>query len=217
MGRAKNMEKRRFVEACAFQLFMEVGYQNASYARIAERSGLTKSAVQALFPQKEQLAVSFIHHLERNSEEYLEQQGLLSDNAFANLYLIGQVHFIFLTRCTRAKAFFFDLLSSRALTSSVVAFDNRFALDYIGKTSATEHEDLYEDLVISMGGMYELMYHRMSHNRPIDVSKAARQLVSALFVSLGVSVDEEIFAQHDIPERDYDGINEWLMQRFGIE
>lgn len=214
MARPRNEEKRELIIKNACQLFIEEGYEGASYSAIAKRSGLRKSAVQSCFPKKEQLAVAFFEHLEQYSEEYLEQNSLLSEDRFADLYLIGQLHFIFLTRNASARRFFFEVLGSRALTNSIVVFDNNFAMDYLQTGQAAERDKVFDDLVISMGGMYELLYYRIENSRSIDVADTSRTLVSAYATSLSTQLDEEMFERCRIDEDEYERINVFLMAKY---
>lgn len=171
------------IEAAARKLFLEKGYAKTSYQDIAAACGVAKTNVQKHFPHK----VVFIDHFFRDlldaSDEFFTDRGKQSDNYYQALYLIGQVHFAFLLSTPELRRLTLDIVSDRKLTETMITQDVEWAAGYLKGFSLEELETFGDNVAVVMGGMYELLYRRMSSGAGID-PQAFQQLAMHLFTSV---------------------------------
>ncbi|NMM97799.1 TetR/AcrR family transcriptional regulator [Bifidobacterium olomucense] len=184
MVRPRNEEMRSGIADTAFSLFHEVGYTHASYTLLAERCGITRALVQYHWPKKELLAVDSMTRL---LGETIKQLGLPNhgtDNPSADaakLVSIGTHFFSILIEDKGWRQFLLDILKSRELTEQVLAFNARWAFTYIGQEP---RDGAFEEVVVSMGGFYELLYYRLKHNKSIDVKPRLEKVVNEFMQTL---------------------------------
>lgn len=189
MARSENGEARRAIEQAAFDLFAEVGYAKTSYSAIAERCGITKALVQYYFRKKEELALGLLTRL---LEESIDGLGLRGSDApeagrFGELWRIGTAYFdrMLCLAPSGYRTFLQDVLASRELTGDVLAFNVGWACSYLGRDAASLGSDASDDVIMSMGGFYELLYHALREGRPFDTARYLRRVVADFMRALG--------------------------------
>jgi len=168
VARPKNIAGRDRVASAARRLFLTRGYTETSYAEIANACGCTRSLVQLYFPKKQLLAIDFFDKLLTAAIDYLTEHNMRTGNDFADMYVIGQLHFWFLLTDDNLRRFTLDILASRALTEEVLAFDAQWGFNFVAADPAVRESRLTGDTVMAMGGFYELLYQSLRHGHDLD-------------------------------------------------
>lgn len=186
----KATSTKEVIRAAAYELLLQQGYAATSFSRIAERAGVSKSLVQRHLCKKETLMVDFLRDLLDCSDEYLSQRARKTDNYWANLHLIGQVHYAFLLKDEGRRTLMLDILSDRALTEHMISLDTQWAFGYMHAFTEEQKDQLEEDMAMTMAGTYELLYRALVRNRPIDVEGFQRKSLNLTMHMQGMEQSE---------------------------
>lgn len=189
MGGNRPNSKTLILEA-AYTLFLQKGYNATSMAEIAKNCGMSKSLVQKHFPKKDLFIRCFLQDLLNCADEYLENHGLRTDSYWANLFLIGQIHYAFLLADEGRRTLIYDIISNRQLTEEMIRLDIEWAFRYMENFTADEREEIYEDMSMVMGGTYELLFQRLSSGKPIDVRTFHNKSLGLTMYLRGVTKEE---------------------------
>ena len=187
MARPENNDSRRRIEQAAFRLFKEEGYTKTSYSAIADACDMTKALVQYYFKKKEDLAIDLMRATLDECIDDLGYRGVESSEAerFRELLQIGTEYFGRLLASDGYVSFLADILASRKLTETVLAFNAEWAYTYLGRGDQTLDQDASDVVIMSMGGFYELLYHVLEEGRSMDIRPLLRRVVGDFMVSLG--------------------------------
>ncbi len=193
------------MESAARRLFLEKGYAKTSYQDIAEACGVAKTNVQKHFPHKDLFIDHFFEDLLDRSDEFFAARGMRPDDYYQALYLVGQIHFAFLLSSPELQRLTLDIVSDRKLTETMISQDVRWATRYLEGFSLEEQNTFADNVAVVMGGMYELLYRRLSTNTPVD-PESFQQLAMNLFTFIqGIpsSEAEQLFAPDLISPEEY--------------
>lgn len=183
MVRPRNDGLRAAIADAAYDLFRDLGYDRTSYTLIAGRCGVTRALVQYHWSKKELLA---IEAMTRMLDETIERLGL-PDKANGGesdhnaLVAIGSSFFDRLLSDEGWRRFLLDILSSRELSDQVLVFNARWAFDYVGHAP---RDEAFDEIVVNMGGFYELLYYKLRHGLTIDVKPRLRVVVDGFMRSM---------------------------------
>lgn len=181
LPRTRNTHTKSKIERTAWRLFSQDGYDATSYATIARCCGINKNLVQYHFKKKEYLAVSFMEAIldqARISLGYSEQD--LEGNLSA-IYRIGCCFFAFLLQSDGRRRFLLDIIRSRDLTESILAFDIDWTLERLAVFCDKEtYSDLVRSTTVHMGGFYELLFHCLKNDLGFNPRKELQQVLRAL-------------------------------------
>ena len=150
------------IESSARKLFLEKGFAKTSYADIAKACGVEKTNVQKHFPHKDLFIDHFFEDLLDYSDEFFAKRDMLPDDYYQALYLVGQIHFAFLLSTPELRRLTLDIVSDRKLTEAMISQDVTWATKYLEGFSLEEQQTFADNVAVVMGGMYELLYRKLS-------------------------------------------------------
>ena len=169
------------IESSARKLFLQKGFAKTSYADIAKACGVEKTNVQKHFPHKDLFIDHFFEDLLDYSDEFFAKRDMLPDDYYQALYLVGQIHFAFLLSTPELRRLTLDIVSDRKLTEAMISQDVTWATKYLKGFSLEEQQTFADNVAVVMGGMYELLYRKLSTGSPLD-PESFQQLAMNLFV-----------------------------------
>lgn len=185
MGRPVNEEMKARIEEAAYGLFESVGYDKATYAAIADETGISRNLAQYHFPKKELLAISYMEKILLQVQEELE----ISDASIIAepmlLAAVGEGFFNSLLETEGKRTFLQDIIRSRDLTEDVLAFNTQWALSHVesNKAQGSSSKQAERSIIVHMGGFYELLYHSLKTNEPFDDLRAEIEAAVRAFLS----------------------------------
>ncbi len=178
-------------EQAARRLFLEKGYARTSIRDIAEACGVEKTNVQKHFPHKDLFIDHFFEDLLDSSDEFFAKRKMLPDDYYQALYYIGQIHFAFLLSSEELRRLTLDIVSDRKLTETMIQLDVRWATQYLEGFSLEEQQTFADNVAVVMGGMYELLYRKLSSGAGID-PESFQQLAMRLFTFVQGIPEEDV-------------------------
>ncbi|MDO4842007.1 MAG: TetR/AcrR family transcriptional regulator [Phoenicibacter congonensis] len=140
MSRPKNEQLKAQIVKEAEKQFSTVGYKNTSYTTIAEACEISRNLVQYHFPKKESLAIAFMESVLSRSMEKLGFSDIDLRGNFDAIKKVGTVFFEKLLKKPGTRLFLTDIISSRELTQSVLAFNYEWALSHVGVNDESSSE-----------------------------------------------------------------------------
>lgn len=190
MTQKNRQDSKQLIKQAAYKQFLSVGYNATTYQSIADACGLARTNIQYHFPNKTALALAFIEDLLIAARDSLETSPLATAERIENMFLIGQVFFAYLLDGENHKKFALDLVSSRALTGEILSLDYNWGLTYLGLELDSLDPSMNEDIIFSMGGFYELLYHSLNENKPFDVYRQLSKVLKTIMEDLDYSKPE---------------------------
>ncbi len=196
MARPRNEKFRKKILNAFWKSFQKEGYRSTSYGNIAQELKTGKALVQYHFPKKEQLAIAFMERLLDESMDILHIKSTTDgSNVFVDLYRLGQVYFTFLLQENGYRLFLYDVIRSRDLTETVLAFDASWALGFAGYDAAEQPEQsevsaVDRSVIVHMGGFYELLYHCLKNKQPFNVSVELHDVLEAFICAFDYDRDQ---------------------------
>ncbi len=178
------------MESTARRLFLEKGYAKTSYQDIAEACGVAKTNVQKHFAHKDLFIDHFFEDLLDWSDEFFAARGMRPDDYYQALYLVGQIHFAFLLSTPELQRLTLDIVSDRKLTETMINQDVRWATKYLEGFSLEEQQAFADNVAVVMGGMYELLYRKLSTNTTLDVQEFQALAMNLFTFVQGISRGE---------------------------
>lgn len=183
MAKPKNPETAEAIVRAAKALFVAKGYNATSYSDLARESGVNRATVQDYFPKKRLLAVSQMQELREVSTAIAAQEFPQHASSFAQHYLLGQIYLSALLSCEESRRLLCDILQDRSLMEDEIESDLFWSADFVSTGQldhAPEREENFQDMVMAMGGLYELMYYSVQTGQSINVPKRLSQVMSRL-------------------------------------
>lgn len=180
VARPKDNETRKQIQRATFELFAEVGYAKTSYSAIAQRCGMTKALVQYYFKKKEDLAIDLMNMMLENCIDDLGYRNANSSEGarFEEMVRIGEEYFARILATNGYTQFLTDILASRELTETVLAFNAQWAFSYLDRPGDELSQAAIDTVVLSMGGFYELLYHTLKEGRTFDIPAHLSRVVN---------------------------------------
>ncbi|MGI6032585.1 MAG: TetR/AcrR family transcriptional regulator [Coriobacteriales bacterium] len=177
MPRPRNDKLKEQIATESWRQFRAHGYNGTTYSTIAKKCGISRNLVQYHFPKKELLASGFMEHVlaEAQAALGLSDQALFND--FPSIYEVGCCFFLFLMQKGGYRQFLSDTVSSRELTQDTLAFDLEWALDRLELPEDIDLEPVRQEVIVSMGGFYELMYYCLKADKPFPVEERLAKVV----------------------------------------
>ena len=123
------------------------------------------------------------------SDEFFAARGMLPDDYYQALYVVGQIHFAFLLSTPELERFTYDVVSDRKLTETMISLDVRWATQYLEGFSLEEQQTFADNVAVVMGGMYELLYRKLSAGTPIDPEEFQRLAMNLFVFIQGIPAD----------------------------
>ncbi len=179
MARRKNDELKGRILDAACDLFSKQGYDATSYSSIATVCGISRNLVQYHFPKKEALAIAYMERvLGRAMHSLGLEEEQVSEDA-ETIAAVGTAFFEELLESPGTRTFLLDVISSRALTEGVLAFNTEWSINHFDVPEGCDESRLRHVVILKMGGFYELLYHCLKSGEPMDVAAELRSVVNA--------------------------------------
>lgn len=179
MPRPKNESLKAQIVAAAEQQFGKAGYNATSYTSIAKACGISRNLVQYHFPKKELLALAYMERTLAHCMKSLNLSEELLENDFEAIKKVGIRFFETLLSKPGTRAFLSDIISSRELTESVLAFNYEWAMSRITIPKEVEKEKVLRTVIVRMGGFYELLFWCVNNGKHFDVEEEIGIVVDA--------------------------------------
>lgn len=187
MARPTNDELKAKIMAEAWRQFRDRGYSATSYTSIAKACGISRNLAQYHFPKKERLAIAFMEDLLTRCQQALGYHDGQVSGDYQRIYELGCCFFAHLLERGYDR-FLLDIIESREMTESVIAFNGAWALQRTGETPVSDEaqQRIMRVVVIHMGGFYEWLYHCLRSGLPFDVPQELAPVMRAYVQALGV-------------------------------
>ena len=202
MARPKNEETILRIREAARQLFCEKGYKGASYSDLSQTSGVNRATVQDYYPKKRVLATEHLTRLRTCADIIARRQFPNEQSPLAQQYLLGQVYIASLLSCDESRRFLSDILEDRTFMEDMIASDAGWSIVYVhAEGGGTIPEEVLQDMICIMGGVYELMFYSVRNRQPIDIAKRLRpgMEVLASLLSMGKQECTELLDRCALP------------------
>lgn len=207
MARPRNEALYQKIKTEAYHQLMTRGYTDTTYQSIATACGVTRTAVQNYFASKEDLSFLFFGDLLDAIGTAVKTHDLHQENIFDTMFCIGQSLFHFLMRTENGTTLLLDSVSDRQLTSKSILFDYAWGMDFLQQENKMSTDEKLEyDIIVAMGGFYELLYHCLSNGRDFDIGVHLGRVVRSIMHDYNYSYDEAkaFVAAHVMTEKEID-------------
>ena len=206
MARPRNEELYCKIKQAAYDQLLTVGFENTTYRSIADACGVARTAVQNYYPSKTALALSFFEDLLTAIRNSVNKNNLHQDSEFDTMFCIGQSFFMLLMSGRGARKLLLDLTSSRDITSDVLNFEYAWGVEFLSPGRTVTNEQFMDDILVAMGGYYELLYNYLKDGRSFDVSLHLGQVVRAIMQEYGYSYEDAkaYISSHVLSSADFD-------------
>ncbi len=198
MGRRRNEEERTRLYRTALSLFIRKGYNAARISEIADAAGVEKSTVQYYFPKKSLFISRLLEEMLDAVMQKVEEHNIRSERPFVMLYYAGIAHLDLLAHSEEMQKITPDILADRTLTDSLIATEIRWSQDRF--PAAGDPDRLALGIRMTMGGLYEELWHEMEEEQPVDVWSLTDYAMYVVTTLLGYSQEERtsIFAESTV-------------------
>lgn len=175
MPRPRNNELYERVCNEAIKQMLSAGYSASSYASIADACGTTRAIVQDYFPKKNLMAMMLVEHLYDASlactASLCASRGIADETlaTVAHLYAGAVTYFEFMQQDAGRRMFLQDFLQDRDNTESLMLKIMSRSFEAIDRIDVVEDPAYRDNLLMSMGGFYEVFYYHLKEGRPLDV------------------------------------------------
>lgn len=170
MSRSENIELRRKLSAAIWRLLCNKGLDATSYQDIANEAGVSRSLVQHYYPRKMDFAVDFLEGLLEiaatvsSIDAYARKETLTPLDA----QRMGCLYYGYLLDENGARAVLFDILKNREFADELMRQHYEWALLNLNPT-LPPYERRTEEVIMTWGGFYELMYASVKQGMTFDV------------------------------------------------
>ncbi|MEF2560947.1 MAG: TetR/AcrR family transcriptional regulator [Eggerthellaceae bacterium] len=205
MALPKNQKLINDIVNASWRLFLEKGYKDTTYSDIATACGVSKISVQNNFPLKSTLAAANLERLRFCAAKVEHDEFPSVEDAFSKMFLLGQIYIAALLSSQGSRAFLGDILESRLLTEETISNDFRWSLKYAFGTveAAQPSSQLRQDLIVAMGGLYELIYFNLASHKPFDIAQRMQPGMTVFGMQYGLGEKErnEVFKQFALNDK----------------
>lgn len=177
--REHEIESKRLIRNAAYRLFLEEGYDDASYSAIAAASKLGRPLVQKHFPKKEQLLCDLVEDTLVNCIAILGEKGLLGRGVESDALRIAQTFYSTLLRNAASIRLARQAFTQERVSAMVVIMLSRHMHEIGFKGSP---EELQDSIMLAMGGVGHLAIDKISRDIIPDADHLAVLCVSLLLV-----------------------------------
>lgn len=195
MGRPRNEELYQRVTVETFRQLLSNGVGGTSYASIAKACETTRAVVQDYFACKSDMLDALSRDLNECAMEvtrpYCKELALEGQPLqVAHLFLAGSAYFEFMQHTEGRKAFFAELLRDRDLTDRLMQNVMNRSFGEIEREDVIEDPAYRNDLIMSIGGFYELFYDYLKRGEYFDPTLYFGQMTRVWMRSAGFSGDQ---------------------------
>lgn len=163
MGKPKNLKARSEILKAASRLLCEYGYNQTSYAAIAQSVGCSKALVQQYFPQKSMFILDFNECLRSCAIDFFREHHMQQKEKEIDTFIIGQIYYgSYISPYLRHL--FRDVISNRDLMRMIEEHNNEWMLGYLNTYRELITQQVKYSLINSIGGLYEVLYYFVANN-----------------------------------------------------
>ena len=208
MARPRNEELYNSIKNEAYRQLLTYGYTDTTYQSIASACGVTRTAVQNYYASKPDLALSFFGDLLEVIQTTVRERHLHEENEFDTMFCIGQSFFAFLLQDSESRKLLLDMATSREITSEVLAFEYAWGIRFIAQERTVSEETFRDDVIVSMGGFYELLYSYLKDGRSFDMPVHLGRVIRTIMHDHGYSYDDAkaFVAGHIMKPEEFDTV-----------
>lgn len=190
MARPRNEELFHAIQKEAYRQLISYGYTDTTYQSIATACGVTRAAVQNYYASKPDLALAFFGDLLEVIQTTVRKRHMHEENEFDTMYCIGQSFFAFLLQDNESRKLLLDMATSREITSEVLAFEYAWGIRFIARKRTVPEETFRDDVIVSMGGFYELLYNCLKDDRTFDMPLHLGRVIRTIMHDHGYTYDD---------------------------
>lgn len=190
MARPRNEALYQKIRQEAYRQLMTKGYTDTTYQSIATACGVTRAAVQNYYASKPGLALAFFGDLLAVIDEVVRRERIHGENEFDTMFCIGQCFFAFLLKDTASRKLLLELTASREITSEALAFEYRWGTEFITSERTVTEEKFQNDVIVSMGGFYELLYKYLKDDLAFDLPTHLGRVVRSIMHDHGYRYED---------------------------
>jgi AcrR family transcriptional regulator len=195
MARPRNEKLYQRVTAEAFHQLLQNGIAGTSYASIAEACATSRAVVQDYFARKGDMLDALSKTLNDLAMEVTlpacKKLALDGQAAkVAHLFLAGSAYFEFMQRTEGRKAYFAELLRDRDQTEALMQHVMVRTFEEIEREDIVEDPAYRNDLVMSIGGFFELFYDHLKREVYLEPTLYYGQMTRVWMRSAGFSGEE---------------------------
>lgn len=190
VARRKNDELKRQIAQVAAEQFAANGYNETSYTSIAEQCGISRNLAQYHWPRKELLALDYMGSVLADSMAGLGYCDGDIEGDFKRIAQVGAAFFDSLISKPGTSRFLLDIISDRALTEAVLAFNFDWVMAHVGVAPQPNAEAAQRAVIKQMGGFYDLLYWCLKNDRPFDVRGELAPVVEAFASALATTAPD---------------------------
>ena len=167
---------------------------------------------------KPDLALSFFSDLLAVIDDSVRRNRLHEENEFDTMFCIGQSFFYFLMKDLESRKLLLELTQSREITSEVLAFEYKWGLQFIGSERTVTEEKFRDDVIVSMGGFYELLYQYLKDEEPFDLPTHLGRVVRSIMHDHGYGYEEAkaFIASHHMAGEEIEAVISDVSQTLGF-
>lgn len=208
VARPRNEELFQSIKKEAYHQLMSYGYTDTTYQSIASACGVTRAAVQNYYASKPDLALAFFGDLLEVIQKTVIEKHMHEENEFDTMFCIGQSFFAFLLQDNESRKLLLDMATSREITSQVLAFEYAWGLRFIAHERTVSEETFRDDVIVSMGGYYELLYNCLKDDRAFDMPVHLGRVIRTIMHDHGYSYDDAkaFVASHTMTSDEFDTV-----------
>ena len=190
MARPRNEELYNTIKQTAYRQFMTQGYTDTTYQSIASACGVTRTAVQNYYASKSDLYMEFSADLLAALHKVVRGEGLHQENEFDIMFCIGQSFFAFMMQDDGRRKFLQESVASRELTEETLDFEFQWGIRFLTSPMSVPEQKFHDDVLVSMGGFYTLVYKYLKDGQPIDIPTHLGRVVRTIMHDYGWSYDD---------------------------
>ena len=196
MPRPRNEELHRRVTATAFDQLLTRGIAATSYASVASACGTTRAVVQDYYPRKNDMLGALSKALNDIAMQVTlaayETLDISDEQAkkVGHLFLSGSAYFEYMQRAASRRDFLRELLRDRDQTESLISSVMYRSFDEIGRLDVVDDPAYRNDLIMSIGGFYELFYDHLKHGVHFDPTLYFGQMTRVWMHAAGFSREQ---------------------------
>ncbi len=195
MPKVRNEQTEQAIRSAAWRLFFEKGVDATSYSGLAEVSGVSRPLVQRYVPKKELLVEWCVSEIRRAAVEVCDEAYPQQLDPLSRLYLRGQVNVATYFACEGVQRLMLDVFSSREMTQRTIAEGFRWTVSHTlpDRTELLEADEP-DELIMAMGGLYELIYTYLARGKTPDVAAITQPSVEVFGTVFGVPMPADGFS-----------------------
>ena len=192
MAKGRNAATERSVLHAAWDLFCACGVDKTSYTELAERSGVSRPLVQRYFPKKDLLVEECVRRIRQESVAVGDACVACAmpgtpPSPLGLLYARGQVNVAAYFADEGVRRLMCGVFASQSLPQQTIAEGLRWTMhEVLPERVLPDQVDEPDEIIMAMGGMYELIYTYLRKNTELDIPRCIRPSILLLGELYGV-------------------------------